>query len=64
MTSQPETNGNHAAASPAAYDAIVIGGGGFSGLRALYECKKLNMKAKAFEAGSAIGGVRCRSPTP
>ena len=58
MTSQPNgTNGDHAKATPEHYDAIVIGGGGFSGLRALYEVRRQGLNAKAFEAGSGIGGV-------
>ncbi|KAK3684403.1 hypothetical protein LTR37_020309 [Vermiconidia calcicola] len=58
MTSQPNgTNGDHAKATPEHYDAIVIGGGGFSGLRALYEVRRQGLNAKAFEAGSGIGGT-------
>jgi cation diffusion facilitator CzcD-associated flavoprotein CzcO len=47
-------------ASQTHYDAVIIGAG-FSGLRALYEMRKRGLGARAFEAGSGIGGVRLRA---
>lgn len=38
------------------YDAIVIGAG-FSGIRSLWELKRLGLSAKCFEAGSDVGGA-------
>jgi cyclohexanone monooxygenase len=37
-------------------DAIVVGGG-LAGIYALYRLRKLGLKARAFEAGSGIGGT-------
>src|SRR4051794_31979192 len=37
-------------------DAIVIGGG-LAGVYALYRLRRLGLKARAFEAGSGIGGT-------
>ncbi|KAJ9602014.1 hypothetical protein H2200_013573 [Cladophialophora chaetospira] len=39
-----------------AYDALVIGAG-FGGIRMLYELGKRGLSAKAFEAGSGVGGT-------
>jgi cation diffusion facilitator CzcD-associated flavoprotein CzcO len=38
------------------YDAIVIGTG-FSGIRTLWELRKLGLRVKCFEAGSDVGGA-------
>jgi cation diffusion facilitator CzcD-associated flavoprotein CzcO len=38
------------------YDAIVIGAG-FGGIRMLYELGKRGFSARAFEAGSGVGGT-------
>lgn len=38
------------------YEALVIGAG-FGGIRMLHECSKLGISAKAFEAGSNVGGT-------
>jgi cyclohexanone monooxygenase len=38
------------------FDAIVVGGG-LGGLYALHRLRKLGLKAKAFEAGSGVGGT-------
>lgn len=38
------------------HDVIVIGAG-FGGIRALWECQKLGLSVKAFEAGSDVGGA-------
>lgn len=43
------------------YDAIVIGAG-FGGLRMLYELHKMGLKARVFESGTGIGGVRILRP--
>ena len=41
---------------PVELDAIVVGGG-LGGLYALYRLRKLGLKARAFEAGSGVGGT-------
>jgi cation diffusion facilitator CzcD-associated flavoprotein CzcO len=38
------------------FDAVVIGAG-VSGLYQLYRLRELGMKARVFEAGSAVGGT-------
>lgn len=37
-------------------DVIVVGGG-FGGIHALYECRKLGFKTVMFEAGTGYGGT-------
>ena len=44
------------AARSANFDAIVVGGG-LGGLYALHRLRRLGVKAKAFEAGSGVGGT-------
>ncbi|CAK1360900.1 unnamed protein product [Cercospora beticola] len=56
MASQSATNGNTTKAKKTHHNAIVVGGG-FSGLRALYEVQKQGYEGQAFEAGSGIGGT-------
>lgn len=36
---------------------VIIAGAGFAGLYALYRFRKLGLRARAFEAGSGIGGT-------
>src|SRR3981189_2345418 len=36
---------------------VIVGGGGLGGLYALYRLRKLGMTARAFEAGSGVGGT-------
>ena len=38
------------------FDAIIVGGG-FAGIYALYNMKKLGLSARVFEAGTDVGGT-------
>lgn len=38
------------------YEAVIIGAG-FGGIRMMYELQKRGIKAKAFEAGTNVGGT-------
>ncbi|KIW68005.1 hypothetical protein PV04_03981 [Phialophora macrospora] len=56
-TNDSHTNGaSHTGSPDADYDALVIGAG-FGGIRMLYELGKRGFTAKAFEAGSGVGGT-------